>query len=135
MSHDRKVRADLVRAADSARSRLLRTAERIDQRRHEALDIRMQVERHLQGVAVTGGAVLLASAGAAAFAGYRIATSSDRRRRARWRLVRGAWEHPERGLRAQRQSFAVEVLRSLLMTLVTAVLSEPLRRMVQGRRA
>lgn len=40
--------------------------------------------------------------------------------------------HPDRELRAERRPFAVEILRSLFFTLVTAALALPLRRALRS---
>ena len=129
-----KVREDLLRQSQDMRNKLVRTVERIDERRHDAFDVRKQLARHLKQIVIGAGLVMVGSAAAAAFLTYRAMTAERRRRRARWRLAKGAWNQPERELRAQRGSFVGEVLRSLGLTLATSLLSVPVRRVVRGSR-
>jgi hypothetical protein len=129
-----KAREDLLRQSQDMRNKLVRTVERLDERRHDAFDLRRQLARHLKLVIVGAGLVVAGAAGAAVFVTYRAMTAERRRRRARWRLAKDAWNQPERELRAQRGSFVGEVLRSLGLTLATSLLSLPLRRVVRGSR-
>jgi hypothetical protein len=129
-----KAREDLLRQSQDMRNKLVRTVERIDQRRHDAFDVRKQLARHLKAAAIGAGLVIVGTAGAAAFVTYRTLTIERRRRRARWRLARDAWDRPQRELRAQRGSFIGEVLRSLTFTLATSLLAAPLRRFVRSWR-
>jgi hypothetical protein len=126
-----RLRADLVRQADEMRTKLARTVERIDQRRHDAFDLRKQVERHLRQLAIAAGVVVVGAAGLSAYLGYRVVTAGHRRRQARLRLAKSMWTQPDRRLRAARGSFAAEVLRSLAFTAVTTLLSMPLRRLLR----
>jgi hypothetical protein len=133
-SRNGKAREDLLRRSHDMRAKLVRSVERLDERRHDAFDVRKQIQRHLRAAAIAGGLVIVGTAGTAAFVMYRIMTSHQRRRGARWRLAKGMWQNPERELRAQRGPFAGEVLRSLAFSVVTAVLSSRLRRAVGVRR-
>jgi hypothetical protein len=133
-SRNGKAREDLLRRSHDMRAKLVRSVERLDERRHDAFDVRKQIQRHLRAAAIAGGLVIIGTAGTAAFVMYRIMTSQQRRRGARWRLAKGMWEHPERELRARRGPFAGEVLRSVAFSVVTAVLSARLRRAVVGGR-
>jgi hypothetical protein len=129
--HDRH-REDLQRQADDVRSKLVTTIERIDQRRHDLLDVPRQIGRHLKGVAVVVGLMVVASAGLTALATYRLVA-----RRAApaspWRLALGAGAGSERAA-PPRRSFVKDVARSLALTLVTTLLARPLRRAVGGSR-
>jgi hypothetical protein len=129
-----KAREDLLRQSQEMRNKLVRTVERLDERRHDAFDVRRQLARHLKQVAIGAGLFMVGTAAAAAFVTYRAMTAERRRRRARWRLAKDTWNRPERELRAQRGSFAGEVLRSLGFTLATSLLAAPLRRVVRGSR-
>jgi hypothetical protein len=129
-----RTREDLLRRSQDMRAKLVRSVERLDERRHDAFDVRKQLRRHLRQLAIAGGLVIVGTAGAAALVMYRLMTAPRRRRGARWRLAKGMWVHPERELRAQRGPFAGEVLRSLAFTVVTSLLSVPLRRVVRGSR-
>jgi hypothetical protein len=133
-SRNGRVREDLLRQSRDTRNKLAATVERLDERRHDAFDVRKQLERHLKHIAIAGGLVIAGTAATSSFVMYRLLTVERRRRRARLRLAKGVWTHPERELRARRGSFAVEVLRSLAFTLATSLLAAPLRRAVRGLR-
>jgi hypothetical protein len=128
------VREDLLRQSQDMRNKLVRTVGQLDERRHDAFDVRKVIERHLKQVAIAGGLVIVGTAATAALVMYRLMTVGRRRRDARWRLAKGVWEHPEREIRAQRGSFVGEVLRSLAFTLATSLLAAPLRRTIRGLR-
>ena len=125
-------RDELVREADLVRDRLLDTVEKLDQRRHEMLDPRVQLRRQLRPLAVGGFVVVAVAAAGAGLAAHRVARANQRRRRERWRLLRDMWRYPERAMRGERRSLGESVLRSALVTLVTAVASLLARRLLVG---
>lgn len=127
-----KSRSELVREADLARARLLDTVEKLDQRRREMLDPQVQLRRQLRPLAIGGFVVVAVAAAGAGLVAHRGATADQRRRRARWRLLRDLWRHPERVVRGERRSLAERVLRSALVTLVTAAASIVARRLLAG---
>lgn len=141
MTGNNESRDDLLRQADEARTRLLRTVVVLDQRRHHALDLPKQMGRSLGRVATIGALLAVGSAMVTALAVHRVMTRRHRpgqRGRARWRLAWSAFRHPEREVRAERterRPFAVEVLRSLLLTFVTSTLAVPVRRAIRGAAA
>ena len=122
------LRADLLRQADHTRHKLVRTVERLDQRRHDVLDVRRQVARHLKGIGIGVAVLVVAVAGASALVMQRVLTAVERRGRGGWRSR--AKSPPA----APRRSFTRDVLRSLAFTLVTTLLARPLRRAVGGAR-
>ena len=124
-------REDLLRQAENVRTKLVTTLERIDQRRHDLLDVPKQLGRHLKGAAVVVGLMIVASAGVTAFATYRLVAGSVRPR-STWRLPRVVGAGSERG-GPPRRSFVKDVARSLALTLVTTLLARPLRRAVGAR--
>ena len=130
MNGDSKAHDDLVRESHLLWSRLLQTVEELEHRRHEAFDLRAQIERHLRGLVVAGGVLLVAMAGAVALGANRVASAAERRRRNRWRLARRVWRHPERALWGRRRSVVAELARSLLVAIATAVASWHGRRFV-----
>jgi hypothetical protein len=131
-------REDLLRAADEARTKLLRAVVVLDQRRHHALDVPKQVMRQLRRFALVGTVLVVGTAGVTTLALHRVTARRDRRalrRRARWGLAWRVLRRPDQEIsvrRRERRSFAVEVLRSLLLTVVTSALAAPLRRVVHG---
>lgn len=129
-----KAREELLRQSEDMRDKLVRTVERLDGRRHDAFDVRKQLERHLKQFAIAGAVVIAGTAGGAAYVMYRLMSTERRRSRARWRLAKDVWSHPERERRAQRGSFGSEVVRSVAFSLATALLAAPLRRALRGLR-
>ena len=129
-----KVREDLLRQSQDMRDKLVRTVERLDGRRHDAFDVRKQLERHLKQFAIAGGLVIVGTAASTAFVMYRLMTAERRRSRARWRLAKDVWRRPDRELRAQRGSFGSEVVRSVAFSIATSLLAAPLRRALRGLR-
>jgi hypothetical protein len=127
MSINGKTRDEIAHEADLVRARLLRTVEQLDQKRHNAVDIRRQLREHTAQLAVFAGLLLAAAAGTVAIAVHRMATSAERRRRQRWLLAKRMWRHPDRELRAERGSFGAEVLRSILLTVTTTLVALPAR--------
>jgi hypothetical protein len=138
MNYDGKSRDDLARQANRVRTKLLRTVEQLDQRRHEAFDLKLQMKRHVRHLAVAGALLLVATAAGVALVVERVTTAAARRRRNRWRFAKRVWQHPERALRAERRSFFGEVVRGVLLATVTTALTIPARRavahLVEGKR-
>ncbi len=130
-SRNGRAREDLLRRSQDMRAKLVRSVERLDERRHDVFDVRKQIQRHLKQFAILGGLLIVGSAGTAAYVMHRLMTAEHRRRGARWRLAKGMWAHPERELRARRGSFGAEVLRSVAFTVVTSLVSAPVRRMMK----
>jgi hypothetical protein len=130
MNHNGKSRDELAREANQARSKLLRTVEQLDRRRHDALDLRLQLRRHVRQLMAVGGLLLLATAGAVALVVHRVTSFTQRRRRDRWVLAKSMWRHPDRAMRGERGSFFAELARSLLLTMASAAVSVPARRVV-----
>jgi len=130
-SADGSRRDELVTRARQVRTRLMHTIEQLDQKRHDALDLKLQVQRHLVTAAVAAGALVLVTGGLAALLVHRIQTAAERRRRARWRLAKDLWRHPQDRLRSREPSFVLRVLRSLLLSVVTAAVTIPARRVVR----
>ncbi len=130
MNHNGKSRDELAREANQVRSKLLRTVEELDRRRHEVLDVRAQLQAHVRQLALFGGLLLVATAGAVAAVVHRISTAAQRRRRNRWRLAKRVWRYPERTLRSERRSFFGELARSILLASASAAVTLPVRRAV-----
>ena len=133
------LRTDLLRQADDMRNKLARTVERIDQRRHDVLDVKKQVTKHLKEIALLVGLVIVGVAGASAFVVHKLLTSAQRRRRGGWlgpalrrlgerREPRAGWEVRPASDGGRRRSFVGDVVRSLALTLVTSLLARPLKR-------
>jgi len=91
-----EVRTELEREADVARARLVNTIERLDRRRHDALDWRLQARKHSGELVLVGGAVVATVGVPVAIAIYRASTQTTRLRDERIRALTRFWEHPER---------------------------------------
>jgi hypothetical protein len=129
-----KAREDLTRQANLVRSKLLRTVEVLDQRRHDAVDLKLQLQRHVRQVVVVAGIALVLTAVAVGFAVHRISTAPDRRRRNRRRLARQMWRRPDLVMRSSRRTgrpFAVELLRSVLLGVASSLVLLPARRSIK----
>jgi len=136
-----KSRDDLTRQANVVRSKLLRTVEVLDQRRHDAVDLKLQLKRHVRQVVALGGLAVVFTAAAVAFAVHRVSTAPERRRRNRRQLARQMWGRPDLVVRSARRTgrpFAVELLRSVLLGLATTLVLLPARRgmkrMLEGKK-
>lgn len=79
------------------------------------------------GSIALGAAALVATVGLSVLAARRVASSASRRRRERWRLAKGLWRHPERGLHGRR-SPAYELARSVLLSGLSALVAIAVRR-------
>lgn len=130
MNQNGKSRDELARQANLVRSKLLHTVEQLDQRRHEVLDLHMQLQRHVRQLVIAGGILLVATGASVALVVHRISHAAERRRRSRWTLAKDVWRHPNRAMRGERRSFFGQVVRSVLLSLVTAALTIPARRLV-----
>ncbi len=134
MNHNGKSRDELAREANQVRTKLLRTVEQLDRRRHDVLDLRVQVQRHVRMLSVVGGAILLGTCAAMVLVVHRTSSAPERRRRDRWRLAKHLWRHPERALRSDRRtSVLAAVLRPVLLGLANALVVLPLRHWVVRR--
>jgi hypothetical protein len=129
-----KSREALARQANLVRSKLLKTVEVLDQRRHEALDLKLQLQQHVRQVVALAGLALVVTAGAVAIAVHRISTAPERRRRNRRRLAGEMWRRPDLVLRSSRRRgwpMALEFLRSVALGAATTLALLPLRRRVK----
>jgi hypothetical protein len=124
-----RTREELAREANRVRSRLLHTVEVLDDRRHQLVNARLQLKQHVKQAVALGAAALAATVGLSVLAARRVASSASRRRRERWRLVKGLWRHPERGLKGvRRRSLAYDVVRAVLLSGLSALVAVAARR-------
>jgi hypothetical protein len=128
MNHNGKSRDELAREANEVRSKLMRTVEQLDRRRHQAVDVRLQMKRHLRQLVVAGAVLVVLTAGTVALLVNRVATATERRRRHRWTLAKDVWRHPERAIRRERRPFLSELARAVLLSAASALLAIPVRR-------
>jgi hypothetical protein len=121
MSDGAEERQRIVRRADIVRSKLMRTLEALGRKRHDALDVGLQLRRHAGGVAVVALVVAFSLGGATAALVVRMLPRPTRRRQRVSALLR-AFRHPERVARTSDPfvpSFGKKVLLALTTTVVT----------------
>ena len=132
LTHDELSRENLEREAERVRARLMSTLDVLDRRRHDALDLKAQVERHLIPVASVAAGLVLLAGGAVALSIYR---AVDRRRhksrervRAFWRI----WKNPERTASYEPRSVLAEAVRKALVAAASMVAVELAKRAVRA---
>ena len=82
-------------SADRIRHEFERTLQELDRRRHDALDVGLQIRRHAAAAGIAGAAVLLAIGGAVLLVVLRLRSRPRRLRHERWEGLRRAWTHPK----------------------------------------
>ncbi len=115
-------REGLERRADIARWKLVRTLDALARKRHDALDVRLQVRRHLMFVVVIGGGLVVLIVGG--IASQVVASRPTRVRRrfaARWSALGRLWRHPDDVVRA-REPVMTTVAKRVVTGLLTALL-------------
>jgi hypothetical protein len=92
-----KREAEIEREIEDVRKRLDKSLAELDRRRHELMDVKLQVSKHPQAVIIAGGAVVLlvGAVWLAARNSRREPEPVQKARRFRWAAAR-AVEHPER---------------------------------------
>jgi hypothetical protein len=128
LGRDGASRTELATEANRARAKLMHTVEVLDRKRHDALDLKKQLRRHVRDLAIVSAFAAVAIAGGVFLLAHRLAHAHERKRRARWRLAKITWQHPERELRTRRAPLLVELGRRLLLALLTATVIVPARR-------
>lgn len=117
-------RSRLERRADVIRSRLLRTIDALDKRKHHVQEISQKAKRLAMPVGAAFVGMLLLSAGAVLV--VRSLAHSRRERRLGYRISRAL-----EPLRAQRPSFWGEALRRVSLTALAVVATELAKRGVK----
>ena len=132
LTHDELSRENLEREAERVRARLMSTLDVLDRRRHDALDVKAQVQRHMVPVASVAAAIVLLAGGAIGLSIYR---ATDRRRhksrervRAFWRI----WKNPERTASYEPRSVLTAALRKALVAAASMVAVELTKRAVRA---
>jgi hypothetical protein len=127
MSDDAPTRLQLIREADGSRSRLLEVLGELENRRHQAFDMGLQVHRHRK---LAIAAALVVGLGAVALSISSRLTAPRRRWRARWRLLRGAWLRPEDAVPVEHRSLGSRVLGAILVSIASTTASIVARRLL-----
>jgi len=103
----------LEKEADLARAKLLGTIGELDRRRHELLDLRLQLRRHAGDILSIFGGLMIGASATATVLVLRERRREQRLRKERVRAVARLWKHPER-IAARRSALGA----ALRMTLV-----------------
>lgn len=119
---------DMTAEADRIRARLLRTVEKLDQRRHDVTNLPLQLGKHGYEIAIAGGIGVLLL-GIEQFLTHRRAPLAARRRR-RWQVLAQLWNDPDRALRSKKRPFVLDALRSLGISLITSIATAPAHRAI-----
>ncbi len=115
----------LEERAQESRSRLLRTVDEIDRRRHELMDLAIQARKVLVPVAIATGVVVLAMGAAIGYVVRSARRSGPYGTYARVAAGRRAWTHPER-VAAPGQSSLVRRIGSAAVTAAVSMLASAL---------
>lgn len=128
MNTNETEREALEREANLVRARLANTLDALDSRRHQLMDVKLQVRRFARPLMLIGSGLGTLLLGGVAFAIYRSTTSDARRRRQRKEMLPRMWRHPERVGAMQKPSLLAAVGRKLLTSALTMIGMEVLRR-------
>jgi uncharacterized membrane protein len=114
-------RHDLEHRADVARARLLGALDKLDRRRQELFDWKLQLRRHSGELFGAFGGIVAGIALTAGVVAYRVSSRERRLRRERWRAVDRLWRHPER--LAARETLLGAAARMILVAGVTMAIT------------
>ena len=120
--HDREA---LAARANAVRARLVETAEALDRRRREALDVRLQLRRHAGALSVAAGALAVTLIGGGVLLTLRL--GARRRGERRLRVLRNLVGLVARDTRSAPPPWLVATGRSLAVSLVSAAVAGVLR--------
>jgi hypothetical protein len=118
-----EAREGIERRADITRYKLLRTLQALDRKRHQILDVKQNVQKHVTGVLIASLSVAFTLGGAIALLALRAAHSGERRRLERWAALVRAFRHPDRIARAS-DSLAPAAFKNVVRVLLTTVAAE-----------
>jgi hypothetical protein len=121
-NHHDLEREALERRANALRADLLETVSAVDQRRHEALNVGLQLRRRWLALAVVGGSALGAIA-ATVVVKHRM--HKKHLPELRKKALKRMWEHPERVAKHDPPSIWRDFGHKLLMALFSAAIIAP----------
>lgn len=119
-------RDHLEAEANVARARLARTLGALDRRRHELVDVRLQLRRHASAIALAAGVGLSVLGIVIAIDVVRARRRAKRTPRARLELARRAWRRPE--TLAPAPPFWLTLARRVALAALGAVASQLAKR-------
>jgi hypothetical protein len=122
---EKKDKDELTAEANLARSKLLHAVEVLDRRRHDAMDVGLQVRKHAAPVGVAATVVVGGIVAVTALLTHHLAKAPERRRRQRVRMLARIWDHPDKV--GARRSLVGDLGRSILVGLLSAAVLIPAR--------
>lgn len=124
-------REDLETHANALRSRLARTLESLDRRRHDLFNVKVQATRH-PFLTVAVGAVGVASVLSTVGLGYLLHRHHQKQLPVeRLRAFGRIWYHPKRVARFSKGTVAGDIARSVIVSAVSFGISELLQRAIK----
>lgn len=125
MSPDNNLHRDRLEAnANALRSRLARTLESLDRRRHDAFNVKVQAQRHPGFLAAVGGSMAAVALGSGLITYFVIKHRNENRLSERLHAVTRIWRHPDRVARNKPHSLPAEIARGVLVSLASFVVSQ-----------
>ena len=110
--------------ANRLRSRLARTLESLDRRRHDAMNVRVQVGKHPVSLAVLGDKAIAAIDGKIGMSMYRSRNPWRRMLKQRTDALVRAWKHPDRSGKPAKDPFVADIARSVAISLASFGLTQ-----------
>jgi hypothetical protein len=121
-------REDLEANANALRSRLARTLESLDRRRHDLFNVKVQASRH-PWLTFAVGATALGALASTIGVSYLLHRHHKRQLpMERLRALGRIWHHPKRVARFSKGTIAGDIARSVLVSAVSFGISELLQR-------
>jgi hypothetical protein len=126
-------REHLEREADLVRARLLGTIGELDRRRHELLDLKLQIRRHAGDLLSILGGLMMGVGSTAAILVLRERRRERRVRQERFRAAARLWRHPER-IAAKRSALRTALRMALVAFAAVATTTVGTRQIERLRR-
>jgi len=127
MSTLNPTREQLEADANLLRERIAQNLESLDQRTHEAFDVKVQATRHSLPLGIIGAGSLLAFVGSAGLMIYRA-----KHRPSRWdeglKALKRVWEHPERIASSHPDPMSTDIARGVAVSLGTFIATQLAKR-------
>lgn len=116
-------REQLEQDANLLRERIARNLESLDQRRHEAFDVKEQVKKHPLPGLILGISTLLAVTSSAAAIAYRVRHRRFRRVLQGVEALSRAWHHPDRVAKSG-EPLSHEIARGVAVSVASFVAAQ-----------
>jgi len=123
-------REGIKRRADITRFKLMRTLQALDRKRHEILDVRQNVKKHVILVLVVSLSLSFSLGAAVAVVVVRTARRSVRLRRERWDALVRAFRYPDRIARAKEALAPPLIGKNVIRAVLTTIAVELAKRLL-----